>query len=114
MLYVVGVAMSMTRGSVIINSTTGAVSGTGFAKELWDEYAASISFTPLTGEQLAQARQRVADLVNAISLIVTHIKTNGQAKIGTGDNSLQRLPAAPMSENDPTKGPAAAKYLDIV
>jgi len=60
------------------------------------------------------ARQGIVDLCNALaSGVVTHIAANAQAKITTSDAGLQRLPAAPMSEDDPCKAPASTKYLDI-
>ena len=104
--------MAMTQGNVAIDAT-GAPSGSGAAREVFDALDATVDYGPLTGTELQTARQRTANLANAISVIIPHITTNGKAKISGTDAGLQRIPAAPPLENDDCKAPAAAKYLSI-
>ena len=104
--------MAMTQGSVTVDAT-GTATGTGAAKEVFDVLDATIDYGPLTGTDLQSARQRTADLANAISAIIPHIVTNGKAVVSTSDTGLQRIPAIPASEDDDCKAPGASKYLAI-
>jgi hypothetical protein len=107
--------MAMVPGTITINPTTGADSGTGCAYELFTSFNAKIDYGGQTGAALAVAKQRTADLCLSIgTVIVTHITTNGKAKVTTSDAGLQLLPAAPMSEDDECKAPTVDKLLAIV
>jgi hypothetical protein len=106
--------MAMAPGSITINPTTGADSGSGAAYELFQDYDAKLDYGAATGTTLAAAKQQAADLCESIAqVIVNHVTTNGKAVVDTGDAGLQRLPAAPMLEDDPCKAPAAKKTLAI-
>ena len=104
--------MAMTEGSVSIDAT-GAATGTGAAKEVFDALDATIDYGTLTGTDLQGAKQRTADLCNAIAKIIPHITTNGEAIVSTSDTGLQRIPATPLSEDDECKAPGTEKYLAI-
>ena len=106
--------MAMLPGTITIDPATGADSGTGVSYELFQDYDAKLNFGGLTGADLAGAKQQMADLCESIGqVIVNHITTNGKAVVDTGDAGLQRLPAAPMNEDDDCKGPAAKATLAI-
>jgi len=104
--------MAMTEGSVTVDAT-GTASGSGAAKEVFDALDATIDYGTLTGTDLQGARQRTADLANAIAKIIPHITTNGQAVVSTSSTGLQRIPATPLNEDDDCKAPGAEKYLAI-
>jgi hypothetical protein len=107
--------MAMVPGSITINPTTGADSGTGCAYALFQDFNAKIDYGGQTGAALAVAKQRTADLCLSIgTVIVAHIVANGKAKITTSDVGLQLIPATPVGEDDECKAPAADKFLAIV
>jgi hypothetical protein len=68
--------MAMTKGSVTINPTTGAATGTGAAFDIFTELDSAQNYQGITGTVLAAARKQVADLASAIAVIITYIKTN--------------------------------------
>jgi hypothetical protein len=106
--------MAMVPGTITIDPATGADSGTGAAYELFQDYDAKQDYGTASGTVLAAAKQQVADLCESVAqVIVNHVTTNGKAVVDTGDAGLQRLPAAPMLEDDPCKAPAAKKTLAI-
>jgi hypothetical protein len=106
--------MAMVPGSITINPTTGADSGTGCAYELFQDFNAKINYDGQIGAALAVSKQRTADLCLSIgTVIVAHITTNGKAKVTTSDVGLQLIPAIPVGEDDECKAPAATKYLGI-
>lgn len=83
--------MAMTKGSVSIDGS-GAVSGNGLARELFDDYIAKIDGIQ-DGAAGAGAKQQIADLCNSLSSVfVDHIVTNAQVTvvITTDDSALQR------------------------
>ena len=104
--------MAMTQGNVTVDAT-GTASGSGAAKEVFDSLDSTVDYGTVTGTELQSARQKVADLANAISEIIPHIVTNAKATITTSDSGLQGIPATPVNEDDPCKAPAATKYLSI-
>jgi hypothetical protein len=107
--------MAMIPGSITINPTTGADSGTGVSYELFTDFSAKVDYGTATGATLALAKQQVADLCQSVGqVIVAHITTNGKAKITTSDVGLQLIPATPVNEDDECKAPAADKFLAIV
>ena len=70
--------MSMSKGSVTINSETGEASGSGAAKALFDELDAKTDYQGSTGAVLAAARQRVATLCESFAEIIDYIKDNAE------------------------------------
>lgn len=62
--------MAMNAGSV-----DGSGAGTGFAKELFDDYVPKLGISPGVGA--AEGRQQVADLCNSIAqTLIPHIQIN--------------------------------------
>lgn len=104
--------MAMNKGSVTI-AGNGSASGSGLAKELYDAHLPKVDFSGLTGAATVPAKEQLADLMETISEVVTHIVTNGKAVIDTGDTGLQRIPKTPVSEDDDCKPPGAKKTLAI-
>lgn len=104
--------MAMDKGSIMI-AADGSASGSGLAKELYDAHLPKVDFGGLTGAATVNAKQGMADLFETISEVVTHIVTNGKAVVDVADAGLQRLPTAPMSEDDECKAPAAKKTLAL-
>jgi hypothetical protein len=104
--------MAMNKGTITINAD-GSASGSGLAKELYDVHLPKVNFGGLVGAATVPAKQQIADLLMTISEVVTHIVTNGKAVVSTSDAGLQLLPAAPMSEDDECKAPAAKKTLAL-
>lgn len=104
--------MAMTQGNVTIDAD-GNPSGAGAAREVFDALDATMDYGTLTGTDLQTAKQRTADLANAVSAIIPHIVTNGKAKITTSDTGLQRIPPAPPLEDDDCKAPGSTKYLTL-
>ena len=80
--------MAMIPGTVVINPTTGADSGTGCAYELFQSMDAKQGWGVLTGAQLAAAKQQLADLCESIGqVIVAHVVANAEvATTGTAAN----------------------------
>lgn len=68
--------MAMIEGSVSINPVTGAATGAGAAKEVFDALDATIDYGGQTGPALAVARKGPADLAEAIAKIIPHIVAN--------------------------------------
>lgn len=102
--------MAMTKGSVSVDGS-GNVSGTGFAKELYDDFAPKISGIP-GGAAGASAKQRIADLCNSIAKVIDHITAHAEVTVtvATGDAGLQRTPN-PNNANTDTVGPSGNKTL---
>ena len=73
--------MAMTKGQVTIDSGTGAPSGGGAARAMFDALDATVSYQGQTGEGLAVARQPVADICNAVAEMIDYIIDN--AEVGT-------------------------------
>jgi hypothetical protein len=106
--------MAMIGGSITIDPGTGADSGTGLSYELFTDLDAKVDFGPLTGAELATAKQQLADLCQSIgTVVVAHVAANAKAKVTTSSTGLQRLPAAPLDEDKDCKAPSATKYLAI-
>lgn len=104
--------MAMTQGTVTIDAT-GNPSGIGAARAVFDALDATMDYGTLAATDLQTAKQRTADLANAVSEIIPHIATNAKAKVTTSDAGLQRIPPAPPLENDDCKAPGSTKYLSI-
>ncbi|MEA3225140.1 MAG: hypothetical protein U9Q07_04255 [Planctomycetota bacterium] len=104
--------MAMTQGTVTIDAT-GSPSGSGAAREVFDALDVTMDYGTLTGTDLQTAKQRTADLANAVSAIIPHIVANGKAKVTGSDAGLQRIPALPLVENDDCKAPSGTQYLSI-
>ena len=68
--------MAMSKGAVTINPSTGVASGSGASKEMFDALDATIDYQGLEDGDIAAARQQLADLTNAIAVIIDHIKNN--------------------------------------
>lgn len=79
--------MSMNKGSVTIDSETGEASGSGAAKEIFDDWDAKIDYQGVTGTTLATARQQLADMCNSFALIIDHIKNNAEVSTTVEDIS---------------------------
>lgn len=75
--------MPMTRGSVSI-SNSGAVSGGGFARALfdamWPTVESKLGSTPPEG--VLQAKRGIAEQCNAQSVIIDYIKSNATVPSG--------------------------------
>ncbi len=76
--------MPMTRGTVTINGTTGAVSGGGFARALfdamWPTVESKLGVTPPNG--VIQAKQGIAEQCNAQAVIIDYIQANAEVPSG--------------------------------
>lgn len=94
----------MNGGAVSVNMTTGAASGSGLAKELYDALVSSY------GSSTPGGKKQLADLCNAIGpTVVAHIVANAQvtSKIGPTDTGLQTS----TTSGAPTGPPAALTTL---
>jgi hypothetical protein len=101
--------MAMTAGSVTIDPITGAVSGTGAARMVFDDYAAKLP-AGLTGGTLAAARQNVADLCNSFAKLIDYVKANAEIDTPISVGGLQNLPAT-VTAGQPTAAPSSTKHL---
>lgn len=104
--------MAMTAGTVTIDGS-GNPSGTGMAREIFDVFVATVDFGSLSGSALQAAKQRVADLCNALAGgIVGHIVANAEVavRITGSDSGLQRTPN-PNNPDTDTQGPSSPKTL---
>jgi hypothetical protein len=104
--------MAMSKGTITI-AADGSASGSGLAKELYDVHLPKVDFGGLTGAATVTAKRQIADLLTTVSEVVTHIVANGKAVVDVADAGLQRLPAAPMTEDQECKAPAAKKTLAL-
>ncbi len=68
--------MPMNQGTVTVDSETAAVSGAGAAKEVFDALDASTGYGSATGPALATAKQQLANIAIAVSMIIPHIVAN--------------------------------------
>lgn len=75
----------MTKGEVTIDSGTGAPSGGGAARAVFDALDATIDYQSQTGEALANARQGVADISNAIAELIDYITNNAEVATTVAD-----------------------------
>ena len=106
--------MAMTAGTVTIDSSGDPNAGSvgTMARAIYDVINATVDYQGLTGSDLQNARQPLADLCNAIAAgVVGHIVANADIVIKTGDSGLQRIPAVPVSEDDLCKAPASDQTL---
>jgi hypothetical protein len=101
--------MSMSKGSVTIDPDTGAASGSGCAKAIFDVLDSKQDYQSLTGEQLADAKQLVADLCESIAEVVDYVINNAEVEItiSTSTGGLQTSAA----QGDPSDPPASQKTL---
>lgn len=86
--------MPMNEGNVTINGTTGAATGSGAAKEVFDALDAGQDYGDVVGPDLAAAKEQIANIARAIAKIIPHIKTNATVPSGisvstTGTSSAQ-------------------------
>jgi hypothetical protein len=77
--------MSMSKGSVIINSQTGEAGGSGFAKVLFDSMDALSDYGDLSGMQLAQVKQQLANVCVSIANVIDYIKENAEVSTTVSD-----------------------------
>lgn len=89
-------------------SSLGVVSGTGLAKQMFDNYAPSLGAPP--GAAGKDAKQRIADLCNAFAdAVITHIKANGEVTVAVVAADVGLQTSTP--NGSPTAGPAVTKQL---
>jgi hypothetical protein len=103
--------MALNAGSVSIASD-GTASGTGLAREIYDDYLPKVAGVP-AGAQGAAAKHQLADLCNSFaSKTIAHIVANAEVTttIAAGDAALQRTPN-PNNANTDTQGPSGTKTL---
>lgn len=129
--------MSMTIGvDVVIDDNGTLTAGTGAKLEVYTALAATIALEPLpvlgaTAPPYSAERpvlqndidlvkagrvrtlREQARLANAVAALLTHLVTNGKAKVKTTDAGIQRMPAS-TAEDTACKAPATDKFLDIV
>ena len=68
--------MAMSEGSITINPVTGTASGSGLAKEIFDELDSATDYGTVTGASLAAAKEQVAAIFRACAKVVPHIVSN--------------------------------------
>ena len=84
--------MPMVAGSVSI-SGGGVASGTGFAKQMYDDLEAGTDFQGISGGALAVAKNQLATLANAAATLITHVQSNS-AVTTIDDGSAGAIPWA--------------------
>jgi|GEM_PF-4059471 hypothetical protein len=92
--------MALSAGSITVNPTTGAHTGSGMAFEILDAWwtAKSGDYAEATVATIVAVKEGIATLLQAIAAgIVAEITTNGEVTVtvGTNDAGLQRLPSPP-------------------
>lgn len=110
--------MAMSAGTVTIdaNGDPNAGSSGTMARSIYDALVVTMDmgdFELPTGA-LQSARQRLADIANAVaSGVVSHVTSNAEVTVtvSTSDSGLQLIPATPVSEDDPCKAPASSVEL---
>ena len=70
--------MAMNEGSVTIDPNTGAATPVGCAGEVFTALDATVDYGGLSGPQLATAKQKVADMAEAVAKVIPHIVANAQ------------------------------------
>ena len=70
--------MAMQEGSVTINPSTGAATGSGCAKEIFDALDGSQDYQELVANQLAVAREQISVMARAVAKVIPHIKSNAE------------------------------------
>ena len=95
--------MAMIQGSVSINPSNGAASGSGVAKEIFDALDSTIDYQGLSGAALYDARNPIANLCNAVALVIPHIQTH--AVVSTSVETAVQLGT---TANGVTSGNASA------
>lgn len=104
--------MAMTAGTVTIDGS-GNPSGAGMARAIFDSWIATFDFGGLSGATLQSAKQRIADLCNALAVgVVDHIVANAEVTVtvDSSDAGLQRTPN-PNNPDTDTQGPSAPVVL---
>ena len=81
--------MAMNEGSVSI-SASGVASGSGLAKEIYDEMESETNFGTLLPPQQAVPKEQLAVLARAMAKVVPHIANNAvvTTTVGAGINVL--------------------------
>lgn len=77
--------MPMSEGTVTINPTTGAASGSGCAKEVFDALAAGQDYGDLSTTNppvYAASREQLAVMARAMAKVIPHIQANAQVPSG--------------------------------
>ena len=100
--------MALQAGSVTVDGS-GQASGSGWAKEFYDNYAPKV----LPAGAPASAAQQVADLANSLAAtLFPHFTDNAQVTVSVtpSDAGLQRLPEV-LAADQPTKAPSTTKTL---
>ncbi|MCP4674338.1 MAG: hypothetical protein GY854_02235 [Deltaproteobacteria bacterium] len=92
--------MPMSKGSVTIDPATGAASGAGAAKEIFDAMEAAQDFGAVSGAALATAKQQLADIACAVAVIIDHIKMNATVSTNVSTTTVG-------TANGVTPGPAS-------
>lgn len=67
--------MPMIPGSVSIDPA-GTATGTGYAKEVYDELESGTDFGALGPPGLVTAKKQLADIANACAALITHVQSN--------------------------------------
>jgi hypothetical protein len=98
--------MALIAGSISMD-THGVVTGSGFAKLLWDDYSAKPTFI-----ENANPRAFFVDLINSFATVVAYVAANAEVtvEITPTDAGLQRTPS-PNDASTATLGPSATKTL---
>ena len=69
--------MAMIEGVITINPATGdVIVSTGAAGTVFDALNASQDYGSVVGPQLAEARERIADIARGIAKLIPYIQTN--------------------------------------
>jgi len=107
--------MALSAGSIAVNPTTGAHTGSGMAFEILDAWwtAKSGDYADASIATIVAVKEGIATLLLAIAAgVVAEITTNAQVSVtvGTNDAGLQRLPPPPDA-GAATVAPAAPVAL---
>jgi hypothetical protein len=73
--------MAMNKGIVTVNPSSGEATGAGAAKEVFDALDATIDYQGVTGAPLGTARKQLADIANAVAVLIDHIKNNASVGV---------------------------------
>lgn len=76
--------MPLVAGSVSVDPVTGVVTGSGFARDVYDDLEAATNFQGMILPGLAVAREQLAVIANASAVLIDHVTAN--ATVATVDD----------------------------
>ena len=85
--------MAMNAGSTAVDPLTGAASGAGLSKSIFDLISPTISVPP--GPLGAAGKQKIAELANAIATaVVAHVTANAQVSVTVSGTVAAGIPVS--------------------